>query len=115
MDSLAYQIATIWNKGAEVLLVTSGAIAAGREVAPDISDEQSIAASQMLAAIGQSRLMHAYQEIFSRQNITVAQALLTASNVNDEFGYRNVRNTLVGLLERKILPIVNENDVGDTA
>tara|TARA_A100001037_G_scaffold182756_3_gene163787 strand:+ start:40235 stop:41116 length:882 start_codon:yes stop_codon:yes gene_type:complete len=115
MESLASQIATVWNKGAEVLLVTSGAIAAGREVAPSISSGESIATSQMLAAIGQSRLMHAYQEIFSKQNIIVAQALLTASDVNDQFGYKNVRSTLMGLLERKILPIVNENDVVDTA
>ena len=69
----------------------------------------------MLAAIGLSRLMHAYQELFSKRGITVAQALLTAQDVDDQIGYQNVRNTLVGLLERRIIPIVNENDVVDTA
>lgn len=115
MRSLVDQIVTVWNKGAEILLVTSGAIAAGREVAPSISDSKDTGASQMLAAIGQSRLMHAYQELFSKQGITVAQALLTAHDVDDQIGYQNVRNTLVGLLERRIIPIVNENDVVDTA
>ena len=115
MDSLVDQIAKAWSEGVEILLVTSGAIAAGREVEPNISGGKSIGASQMLAAIGQSRLMHAYQELFSKRGITVAQALLTAQDVDDQIGYQNVRNTLVGLLERRIIPIVNENDVVDTA
>ena len=115
MDSLVDQIAKAWSEGVEILLVTSGAIAAGREVEPNISGGKSIGASQMLAAIGQSRLMHAYQELFSKRGITVAQALLTAQDVDVQIGYQNVRNTLVGLLERRIIPIVNENDVVDTA
>ena len=75
---------------------------------------KSVAASQMLAAIGQSRLMHAYQELFSRRGIVVAQTLLIARDVDDRVGYLNVRNTLNGLLERGVVPIVNENDVVDT-
>ena len=114
MESLVDQIADVVEMGAQVVLVTSGAIAAGHEAAPGVVQGKSVAASQMLAAIGQSRLMHAYQELFSRRGIVVAQTLLIARDVDDRVGYLNVRNTLNGLLERGVVPIVNENDVVDT-
>ena len=114
MESLVDQIADVVEMGAQVVLVTSGAIAAGHEAAPGVVQGKSVAASQMLAAIGQSRLMHAYQELFSRRRIVVAQTLLIARDVDDRVGYLNVRNTLNGLLERGVVPIVNENDVVDT-
>lgn len=114
MESLVNQIADVAAMGAQVVLVTSGAIAAGREAAPGVVQGKSVAASQMLAAIGQSRLMHAYQELFSRRGIVVAQTLLIARDVDDRVGYLNIRNTLNGLLDRGIVPIVNENDVVDT-
>ena len=113
MESLVAQIAEVMEMGAQVALVTSGAIAAGREAAPGV-DGKGVAVSQMLAAIGQSRLMHAYQELFAERGITVAQALLSGGDVDRRVGYLNVRNTLTGLLERGIVPIVNENDVVDT-
>ena len=75
---------------------------------------KGVAVSQMLAAIGQSRLMHAYQELFAERGVTVAQALLSGGDVDRRVGYLNVRNTLTGLLERGIVPIINENDVVDT-
>lgn len=115
MESLAAQIAEVMGMGAQVALVTSGAIAAGREAAPEIEEGESVAVSQMLAAVGQSRLMHAYQELFARRGITVAQALLSGSDVDGRVGYLNIRNTLSGLLDHRIVPIVNENDVVDTA
>ena len=114
MESLVDQIANVVEMGAQVVLVSSGAIAAGHEAAPGVVQGKSVAASQMLAAIGQSRLMHAYQELFSRRGIVVAQTLLIARDVDDRVGYLNVRNTLNGLLERGVVPIVNENDVVDT-
>ena len=114
MESLVDQIADVVAMGAQVVLVTSGAIAAGHEAAPGVVQGKSVAASQMLAAIGQSRLMHAYQELFSLRGIVVAQTLLIARDVDDRVGYLNVRNTLNGLLERGVVPIVNENDVVDT-
>ncbi len=113
MESLVAQVAEVMGMGAQVVLVTSGAIAAGREAAPGVAGK-GIAVSQMLAAIGQSRLMHAYQELFAERGITVAQALLSGGDVDRRVGYLNVRNTLTGLLERGIVPIVNENDVVDT-
>ena len=115
MTELARQICLLRHEdGAEVLLVTSGAIAAGREAlsrrgkAPSGRD---IPSRQVLAAIGQSRLMHTYQEIFAAHGVTVAQTLLTTNDLADRQSYLNVRTTLLGLLDRGILPVLNENDV----
>ncbi len=115
MRSIVGQIADVAAMGAQVALVTSGAIAAGREAAPAIADGKGVAVSQMLAAVGQSRLMRNYQELFAERGFTVAQALLTGHDVDSRVRYLNVRNTLNGLLEQRIVPIINENDVVDTA
>ena len=115
MASLVSQIVDVRRLGAQVLLVTSGAIAAGREAVGEPQGSKGIALSQMLAAVGQSRLMHAYQELFSRDDVTVAQTLLTRRDVDDRVGYLNIRNTLESLIGHGVVPIVNENDVVDTA
>ena len=115
MASLTEEIAEICRLGAEVVLVTSGAIAAGREAMGKAPDAKGVGLDQMLAAVGQSRLMHAYQELFAKHDITVAQALLTRQDVEERVGYLNVRNALQGLLDHGVVPIVNENDVVDTA
>jgi glutamate 5-kinase len=114
MAALVSQMAQVQAAGAQVILVTSGAIAAGREVAAKPRGAKGIGLGQMLAAIGQSRLMHAYQEMFAEHGIVVAQALLTHQDVEGRRGYLNVRNTLEMLLANGIVPIVNENDVVDT-
>ena len=115
MASLVSQIVDVRRLGAQVLLVTSGAIAAGREAVGEPRLSKGVALAQMLAAVGQSRLMHAYQELFSRDDVVVAQTLLTRRDVEDRLGYLNVRNTLERLIDADIVPIVNENDVVDTA
>ena len=66
---------------------------------------------QVLAAVGQIDLMQAYQELFSRHGITVGQTLLTRGDLADRQGYLNARNTLLAMLELRVVPIVNENDV----
>jgi glutamate 5-kinase len=114
MAGIVAQMAAIQGAGAQVILVTSGAIAAGREVLGNSRDTKGISLGQMLAAVGQSRLMHAYQEMFAEHGIVVAQALLTHSDVEGRRGYLNVRNTLEALLANGVVPIVNENDVVDT-
>ena len=113
MASLVSQLVQVRRMGAQVVLVTSGAIAAGREALGQAAgqDGRSVAASQVLAAVGQSRLMHQYQELFSRHETSVAQALLTRHDLEDRAGYLNIRNTLEGLLQRGVVPVVNENDV----
>ncbi len=107
---LARQISILLDKGREVVLVTSGAIAAGREIMHKNVSSQQIPAKQMLAAIGQPRLMEIYAQVFRIYGISVAQVLLTRSDLVQRRGYINARNTLTALLDNRILPIVNEND-----
>ena len=104
MASITNQLADVVALGAQAVLVTSGAIAAGREAAPQIASGKGIAASQMLAAIGQSRLMNAYQELLGERGLIAAQALLTARDMDERARYLNIRNTLRGLLDRGIVP-----------
>ena len=113
MADLVRQICQLRRLSADVLLVTSGAIAAGEEaLGPAQGDlERDIPSRQVLAAVGQSRLMHTYQELFSSHGVQVAQTLLTINDLSDRQSYLNVRNTLMGLLELGVVPILNENDV----
>lgn len=108
--NLVQQISTQYAKNHEIILVTSGAIAAGRDVLRSLEGATQIPAKQVLAAIGQPRLMEVYTQLFRIYQIPVAQVLLTRSDLADRHGYLNARNTLIGLLENRILPIVNEND-----
>ena len=66
---------------------------------------------QVLAAVGQTKLMQMWDELFSKEQMIVAQTLLTRGDLADRQGYLNARNTLLALLERQVIPIVNENDV----
>ena len=113
MADLVRQICQLRLLSAEVLLVTSGAIAAGEEVLGPGREEldRDILSRQVLAAVGQSRLMHTYQGLFSSHGFRVAQTLLTINDLSDRQSYLNVRNTLMGLLELGVVPILNENDV----
>jgi glutamate 5-kinase len=114
--SLAAQIANLRSRGCEVIVVTSGAIAAGRERLKMSHAEQAAARKdmpfrQVLASVGQSHLMQTYDSVFREHEIVVAQTLLTRRDLSDRVAYLNARNTLLALLEVGALPIVNENDV----
>jgi glutamate 5-kinase len=111
MASLTGQVARLHKDGAQVIIVTSGAIAAGRHRLGIHRDRKDMPYRQVLAAVGQSDLMQAYQELFAWHEITVAQTLLTRRDLADRQGYLNARNTLLALLELGVVPIVNENDV----
>ena len=115
MADLAGQISELrQSMSMEILLVSSGAIAAGREaLGKDGTSPQgrNILNRQMLAALGQGRLMHQYQQLFAEHQVQVAQTLLTINDLSDRQSYLNVRNTLLGLLELGVVPILNENDV----
>lgn len=93
-----------------MVLVSSGAIAAGREKLNFPQLPKVIPAKQMLAAIGQPRLMAFYEQIFGLYGLTVAQILLTRSDLSHRRRYLNARNTLTALLQQNIIPIINEND-----
>ena len=113
MSDLVRQVCHLRSQAVEMLLVTSGAIAAGQEALGHGHDavDRNITSRQVLAAVGQSRLMHIYQELFSAHGYQVAQVLLTINDLSDRQSYLNVRNTLLGLLELGVVPILNENDV----
>jgi len=111
MAGLVGQIARLHQRGLEVILVSSGAIAAGQHGLNLTRKVQGIPRKQVLAAVGQSRLMQAWDQLFSWHSITVAQTLLSRGDVDDRVRYLNARNTLLGLLELRAIPIVNENDV----
>ncbi len=118
MVGLARQVAALHERGIQVLLVSSGAIAAGRErmgAAPGQRARVNVPLKQMFAAVGQSRLMHLYEQFFEIYGLQVAQALLTRDDLRDRRRYLNARNTLTLCLERGIVPIINENDAVVTA
>lgn len=107
---LVRQMAALHTKGVELVLVTSGAMAAGRAQLNFPALPKDIPAKQMLAAIGQPRLMALYEQLFGLYSITVAQVLLTRADLSDRRRYLNSRNTLAALLTQRVLPIINEND-----
>jgi glutamate 5-kinase len=111
MNGLVGQIARLHEQGAEIIIVSSGAIAAGRDKLGLTKNIRGIPFKQVLASVGQSRLMNIYERLFDRHNITVAQALLTKADLSDRAGYLNARNTLMALLDLNVIGIVNENDV----
>ena len=111
MASLVNQVASLHEAGVEVILVSSGAVAAGQQVLKGHIDRKDIPYRQVLASIGQGRLVHIYEQLFSKFNIPVAQSLLSRRDIANRLGYLNIRNTLQALLEFQVVPIVNENDV----
>ena len=112
MASIADQVAEVRARGCEVIVVTSGAIAAGRDrLGARAARPQHLARRQVLAAVGQSRLFGYWDELFAERGITAAQALLARADLVDRQRYLNARNTLLALLELDVVPVVNENDV----
>ncbi len=111
VDNLCRQLAFLHNSGREVILVSSGAVAAGRKRL-DFSDSAAVGLKekQALAAIGQSRLMQIYDETFSHYGKKIGQILLTHSDLSNRDRFLNVRNTLFTLFRFGVIPIVNEND-----
>ena len=111
MSSLTGQVAQLHQQGHEIIIVSSGAVAAGRQKLGLTKERKDVPFKQVLASVGQSQLMNIYEQLFSQHNIVVAQALLTKSDLIDRAGYLNARNTLLALIELGVICIVNENDV----
>ncbi len=111
MVELVRQIAEARAHGVEIVLVSSGAVAAGRERLQFPPKRKDLPFKQLLAAVGQSRLMHIYEQIFDLYSIPVAQTLLTREDLRDRHRYLNARNTILACLLHGVLPIINENDV----
>lgn len=105
------QIATLHQDGYELALVSSGAIFVGRQKIAAPPSQKDIPFKQMLAAVGQARLMNIYEQLFDIYDITIGQALLTRGDLENRSRYLNARNTLDLMLESGVVPIINENDV----
>ena len=115
MEVLIRELCNLRNQGKDVVLVSSGAIAAGRKAVHirDINREHGenhIAVKQACAAIGQARLMMTYQKIFAEYNQVTAQILMTKNTIVDNLNRYNAHNTFSELLKMGVIPIVNEND-----
>lgn len=107
---LVRQMATLHDAGHKVVLVSSGAITAGREALNYPEIDRTLPGKQMLAAVGQGRLIQIYTELFSLFDINVGQVLLTRGDFSNRTGYLNARDTLLTLIAHKIVPVINEND-----
>ena len=113
MAGVVDQIVELHSLGRQVIVVSSGAVAAGRErlFRRGVVDSRNTAFKQVLASIGQSHLMNTYERLFAQHDITIAQALLTRDCLVGRAGYLNARNTLLALCDMGVVCIVNENDV----
>jgi glutamate 5-kinase len=111
MANLVGQLARLHNRSLELSVVTSGAVASGREKLGLPRRLKGIPYKQVLSSVGQSHLMYTYENLFNQYNITIAQALLTRAVLVDRAGYLNARNTLLALIELGVISITNENDV----
>jgi glutamate 5-kinase len=110
LESLADEIRRIRERGQQVLIVSSGAIALGRRYLGLDADQRRLEDHQAAAAAGQVLLAHAYQEILDRRGLKIAQVLLTLEDTENRRRYLNARNTLDTLLRLGVVPIINEND-----
>ncbi len=107
---LAKEVSALVKEGHEVIVVSSGAVAAGLDALGLKERPEDLAARQACAAVGQGRLMACYTEHFQKHGFTVAQILLTHGDLDSRIAYANVRTTLNRLLASKVVPIINEND-----
>jgi glutamate 5-kinase len=110
LEQLVAQVAALQKSGKEIVLVTSGAVGAGMGALGYEKRPAELAELQACAAVGQSRLMATYAELFARHGLHVAQVLLTHDDLEHHERHLNARNTLVTLLSRGVVPIINEND-----
>lgn len=115
LEKLVRQLTDLRNRGMDVTLVSSGAIAVGKKAIglnrnTKGHDEESVAIKQACAAIGQARLMMTYQKLFAEYNQITAQVLMTKKTVLDPISRRNAHNTFTELYKLGAIPVVNEND-----
>src|SRR5471030_1469305 len=108
---LVEQIAKIKKQGKEVILVSSGAVASGRSLISVSEKYDPVATRQLLASIGQVKLINTYAHLFEQFGILCSQVLVTKEDFRDRLHYLNMKNCLEILLQHQVVPVVNENDV----
>ena len=111
MQHLVEQVTQIRKQGIEIILVSSGAVAAGRSLITIDEKINAVATRQLLASIGQVKLINTYAQLFAERNLLCAQVLVTREDFRDRAHYLNMKSCLEILLQKKVIPIVNENDV----
>ena len=114
VEKLVRVLVDIKNSGKDVVLVSSGAIAVGRNTLGLICRPEELAVKQACAAIGQAKLMMVYQKIFSEYNAVAAQVLMTKNTITNDVSRINAENTFEELLKLGVIPVVNENDTVST-
>ena len=108
---LVEQIVVLKQKGIEVLLVSSGAVASGRKVIGEPKNCDAVSCRQLWAAVGQIRLIQMYSELFGQHGLICSQVLATKEDFRDRRHFLNMRNCLETLLKNNVVPVINENDV----
>ena len=115
LNALADDILAARERGQQVIIVTSGAVAVGRRALGLPAGKILLPQKQASAAVGQIRLAHYYQEVLAERGLKVAQILLTLDDSEDRKRYLNARNTLNTLMDLGIIPVINENDTVATS
>jgi glutamate 5-kinase len=110
MVELARQCAEIYQAGCDVVVCTSGAVAAGRAYLGHPKLPATVVAKRLLAAVGQPQIMRMWERFFDIYGVKVGQILLTRADVEDRQRYLNARDTFSTLLDQRVVPVVNEND-----
>lgn len=110
LDGLARQVARLGERDIQTVLVVSGAVALGRRALGLRGSPEQVSVRQAAAAVGQPELMHAYLEALAAHRVRAAQILLTADDMSDRSRYLRIRNTVEALLDKRVVPVINEND-----
>ena len=111
MSRLTDEIAALKKQGIQLVVVSSGAVAAGKGLVTVKPKSDVVAARQLLASVGQVALIHNYSDLFKRHQLVCSQVLVTKDDFRDRLHYRNMHNCFEILLQHDIIPVVNENDV----
>ena len=115
MVELIRQCASLHQEGHKIIIVTSGAIAAGREYLNYPTLPNTVASKQLLASVGQSKIIQLWEQLFSIYKIYIGQMLLTRADLEDRERFLNAQDALKAMLDNHIIPIINENDAVATA
>jgi len=110
MNDLVREIALLHKKGEKIILVSSGAVAAGRSIVENYSTLDPVAQRQLLSSTGQVKLIDTYKKLFDIQGIKIGQILVTKQDFSSREHYLNIKNCISTLWENNVMPVVNEND-----
>lgn len=111
VSSISQQITALREQGHQVILISSGAVAAGRSIFQFRKKTDTIVQRQVLSSLGQVKLISLYREVFEKLGMSCAQVLVTKEDFKSRHHYLNMQNCLSGLLLNNIVPVINENDV----